>query len=315
MTRCLPLAAAAALLVAPVAHAREWGEAGGWNIGESGDGESCGAMMEYEGKGETNLIFLHYVNGRIVLGATNTGWSADKEKEYDLVYVLNGKTYSGGKSFGLGERYEIRKGFVTGMEPSFEADFATGSSLQIYLGGTLVDNLSLSGTGAAVARVRQCVAHLRGIKQAAERERQRWAHIPDDPFKPAPPATPAPGQAATSGTLAQPAKFLFGTITDYDYPAEAQRKGMAGTVGITLIVEPDARISKCTITASSGHDLLDEETCKIAARRFHFAAAKDESGNPIRGSFSRTITWRLPPPEPPPPPPLVIERPDTPRED
>jgi TonB family protein len=314
MNRRLPLVAAAALLVAPAAYAREWGEAGGWNIGESSDGESCGAVMEYEGKGETNLIFLHYVDGRIVLGATNTGWSAEKEKEYELVYVLNGKSYSGGKSFGLGERYEIRKGFVTAMEPSFEADFAAGSGLQVYLGGTLVDNLSLNGTGAAVARVRQCVAHLRGIKQAAERERQRWAHIPDDPFKPTPSANSTPRQA-TSGTLAQPPKFLFGTITDYDYPAEARRKGMAGTVGITLIVERDARISKCTITASSGHELLDEETCKIAARRLHFAAARDGAGNTIQGSFSRTITWRLPPPEPPPPPPLVIERPDAPRKD
>lgn len=308
MIRWLYLAAAVIALWASSAQARVWGEAGGWDIGESSDGESCGAVMEYEGKGETNLIFLHYVDGRIVLGATNTGWSAEKEKEYDLVYVLNGKTYSGGKSFGLGERYELRKGFVTAMEPSFEADFAAGSGLRIYLGGTLVDNLSLSGTGAAVARVRQCVAHLRGVKQAAERERQRWAHIADDPFKPATPGAPAPQSAATA---AQPVKFLFGTITDYDYPVEAQRKGMAGTVAITLTVEPDARISKCSITTSSGHDLLDEETCKIAARRFRFAAAKDAAGKPIQGSFSRTITWKLPPPEPPPPPPLVIERPGT----
>ena len=292
-------------LAAGPSQGREWGEAGGWSIFEASDGESCGAGLEYGGKGETSLILVEYLDGKVGLVISNTGWSIVKGEEYALDYYVNGKAYGGGKSIGTGERYELRKGFVTIMDPAFVKDFAAGSGLKIYRDDVLVDSLSLTGTAAAVARVRQCLVHLRAAKSAVERERQRWAHIPDDPFKPAPVSPAAPPRPA--GDLSQPVKPLFGTIADYDYPAKALREKMAGTVRITLTVEPDARISKCSTTQSSGHAFLDEETCRIAARRFRFSAARDAEGRLATGTYERTVTWKLPEPEPPPPP-LIIER-------
>jgi TonB family protein len=293
-----------ALAAAP-SKAREWGEVGGWSIFEGSDGESCGAGLEYGGKGETSLVLVEYLDGKVGLALSNAGWSIVKGEEYELDYYLNGKAYGGGKSIGTGEPYEDRKGFVTIMDRAFVGDFAAGSSLKVYRDDVLVDSLSLTGTGAAVGRVRQCLAHLRGVKSAAERERQRWAHIPDDPFKPPPAAPAAPPRVA--GDLSQLVKPLFGTIADYDYPAKALRDKMEGTVRITLTVEPDARISKCSITQSSGHAFLDEETCRIAARRLRFSAAKDAEGRQVVGTYERTVTWKLPEVEPPHPP-LIIEQ-------
>jgi hypothetical protein len=63
------------------------------------------------------------------------------------------------------------------MEPTFVAEFAAGKSLRIYRDDTLVDQLSLSGTGAAVMVLRRCIAAVKAQLAVEAREKARLSHI------------------------------------------------------------------------------------------------------------------------------------------
>lgn len=262
-----------------IADARGWPEAGGWSIGEADD--SCGMMQTYEGKGETQLSLLISLSGSVGLVIENSDWSIVDGQKYDLDFVLNGSTYGGGAVVGTAKGY--KKGFVAKFGDDFAKDFSAGSSLLIYRGDTLVDQLSLTGTASGVAMVRRCLAAKRAEIAAVERDRQRFAHIADDPF-------------ATKQTESE--KERFGTqvpapranpsswFSDADYPARAQREGRSGTVRYTLNVSTDGSVESCQVTGSSGHADLDEATCRIIQRRGHF------TGGP--GKFESTTNWKLP---------------------
>lgn len=150
----------------------------------------------YQGHGSTQLTLLLRPDGTSVLGVSNYNWSTVERQSYELSYIVNGREFSGGQSIGY--RDGLRKGFVTGMPAAFLDHFAAGSGLRIYNGETLVDDLSLDGTAAAVATLRRCVAVVRAELAAAERERQRLQHIPRDPFAApaAPPDDDAPADDA-----------------------------------------------------------------------------------------------------------------------
>ena len=79
-----------------------------------------------------------------------------------------------------------------------------------------------------------------------------------------------------------------------DYPAEAQRNGEEGTVQVALSVEPNGKVSACTIIRSSNHESLDRATCSILQRRARFLPARDAAGRPVPDRVvSPPITWRL----------------------
>lgn len=104
-----------------------------------------------------------------------------------------------------------------------------------------------------------------------------------------PPAPPKVQFTPTDPVLQNRSRVIRGD----DYPATAQRKGLEGVVGITVQVGADGKADSCTITASSGHDSLDDATCKLFRRRAKFVPARDNQGRNISGSFSTTIQWKL----------------------
>ena len=167
--RSIALASALAGLAVTPASARDWPDAGGWSIGELDNGTSCYVTQEFEGAGETSLMLTLNVDNTVLLSALNANWTSKPGQTYQLTYVLDAGEYSDHASIGF--ESGGRKGFVGGFEPSFPSYF-----------GTLVDQLSLKGTGPAVALGRACVATLKAKADAAGREKARLEHIPIDPF-------------------------------------------------------------------------------------------------------------------------------------
>ena len=70
------------------------------------------------------------------------------------------------------------------------------------------------------------------------------------------------------------------------YPAASMRAGEEGDVSALLSVDDQGMVTDCHITRSSGHPLLDQATCRLAARRARFAPAKDAQGA-VRPTWQR----------------------------
>lgn len=269
------------MFTAQTAHARDWPETAGWVIFEGDD--YCGAQMEYEGKGATTLTVSFSVDGGVVVLLTNSGWSAVKDRPYEITWVLNGYEYSG-RSLGIGEKYASQKGFGSKFGSDFIADFVKSSSLHVYRGDTLIDQLSLEGSGAATSISLKCLQSIKNRLDEQERERRRFSHIPDDPF--------ADGQRAqeiTESVTTVPIPLtIFSVGTLSDYPSQAIREAREGTIAYSLDVSAQGKVISCSVKMSSGHADLDTEACAVLSRRSQFLPSK--RGGTYQGKFE----WRLP---------------------
>jgi TonB family protein len=279
--------------VSTPATAREWPDAGGWSIAETDENDGCLMASDFEGEGDTKLVVSLGIDGRVYVIANNYNWSATPGALYEFQYVVNGSRYSGGKAVGF--ESGLRKGFGTKMSAEFLDDFARGSSLRIYKeDGGLVDDLNLDGSGAGVAQLRRCVAHVKAVAAAEAREKARIAHIPRDPFADASSSANA-GRAVEATQPAQPRANLASLITADDYPASALRAGEHGTVEIKVEVGPNGRVTNCSVTKSSGSTTLDTSTCRLIRSRARYTPARDEQGHPVASSAVGSIRWSLPP--------------------
>ena len=86
-------------------------------------------------------------------------------------------------------------------------------------------------------------------------------------------------------------------FSDDDYPPAALRNEEQGKTSYRLEIGPDGRVSRCTITGSSGSSVLDAATCRILRVRTRFAPAQDSEGHYIPDTRDGDVTWRLPPDE------------------
>lgn len=279
------LAALALVAGAGTARADEFSvEVRGWTV-VSLDGARCAMHQTFDGPGDTELLYTRDLAGNRILGISNANWSATPGQSYAMVYAIDGFGFSGDGTRGAD--FTGRKGFAARVGEDFERRLAGGSSLRFFLDDKLVDHLSLSGSGAALAALDRCMARLRADQAAIERERKRWEHIPADPFAAAKPRA-VPGAAPVP--LGDPAAWLVAA----DYPARALREGRQGPVGATLAIGADGRVTGCTIAASSGSPDLDAATCLMVARRARFTPATDAQGAPASGSWTGTFTWSIP---------------------
>lgn len=91
-----------------------------------------------------------------------------------------------------------------------------------------------------------------------------------------------------------------GWITEDDYPAQALRYEMTGSVGFRLRVDPEGAPSACETSYSSGWAFLDRTTCDLLMRRARFRPALDRRNKPVASYFSSRVRWEIPPgvPEP-----------------
>jgi protein TonB len=78
-----------------------------------------------------------------------------------------------------------------------------------------------------------------------------------------------------------------------DYPWRALRDGWRGTTRLHLVIDSEGHVTRCTVTASSGHDALDAVACEKVARRARFSPARDGSGAPREGVYDNAIHWEI----------------------
>ncbi|MEL6239283.1 MAG: TonB family protein [Pseudomonadota bacterium] len=107
------------------------------------------------------------------------------------------------------------------------------------------------------------------------------------------PPGPAPSPLAEP-TAAVPRGNPGDWITTSDYRTSWLNRGFEGTARFTLAIDARGRVSDCAITASTGHSVLDGATCRLLTRRARFNPARDGAGEKVPGTFSSSITWRIP---------------------
>jgi protein TonB len=105
-----------------------------------------------------------------------------------------------------------------------------------------------------------------------------------------PPAPPAPSKARGARTKNERS---WASRIQENYPARALREEVEGTVGVRVTVTAEGRATGCSVTASSGSDILDAAACAGMERYARFEPALDDAGNPTSGSYSTRITYRL----------------------
>jgi protein TonB len=285
------LGAVTASLPAKPVGAQDWEqEVRGWTVGRTGDG--CIMAMDYAGAGATRVsLFTGDDADQIFLSVSNYGWSTEGNQEYRLAYWMGEWRHT---LTSIGYRDSGRRGFLALIGEPFLRDFAASTGLLITRAPEadyqIVDDLSLAGTAAAVGVFDRCRNALRDDLDRAQRERERLAHIPIDPFASAVPAleTELDGPRDPVQVNAN-----FAQRVTEGYPSAAVRLQLQGMVGVTADVSVDGRITACRVVQSSGHAILDDATCANVTRYGRFRPASDASGNPVAGVFSTTVNYSL----------------------
>lgn len=95
---------------------------------------------------------------------------------------------------------------------------------------------------------------------------------------------------------AQPPKPIdpVSWVSTAEYPPQAIQLGMQGTISFKLDVGADGKVTNCTVTASTGHPLLDRQTCDVMLRNARFQPALDAKGQPVPGVWASRYRWELP---------------------
>lgn len=77
------------------------------------------------------------------------------------------------------------------------------------------------------------------------------------------------------------------------YPSRALAAHEEGAVGFTVTLDGKGEVTGCQVTHSSGHPLLDQETCDLIALHAQFNPDAGISSSQVRTSEGM-VTWRLP---------------------
>lgn len=105
---------------------------------------------------------------------------------------------------------------------------------------------------------------------------------------PPPPAPPSQARGASPRNLRR-----WSARIQENYPSRALREEIEGTVGVSVTIGSNGRVTACRVSRSSGSSILDQAACKGMERYARFDPALDDAGNPTTGSYSTGITYRL----------------------
>lgn len=79
-----------------------------------------------------------------------------------------------------------------------------------------------------------------------------------------------------------------------DYPRQARREGVEGSVAVEFTVMPDGSVRHCNVLRSTASEELEWTTCRLIERRFRYEPARDAEGKPRAERVRRTFDWSLP---------------------
>lgn len=176
--------------------AKNWPEVAGWEIAEVGE-NACAAMIQYEGKGNSRLTLLKSLDDEKIILFDNELWSIEKNKKYAISFNIDNKIHIP-DNFANGNSDLLYRYISIKIDNKIYNSLSNGNSLKIiYWPGitdndkypendlddpVVVDSLSLNGSGAAMLYIEKCLAHVRNVANSARREKQKYDHLPDDPF-------------------------------------------------------------------------------------------------------------------------------------
>lgn len=91
-----------------------------------------------------------------------------------------------------------------------------------------------------------------------------------------------------------PERNIASYVSNGDYPTTALERRAMGQVEARVTVTPDGKASDCQMVRSSGHDDLDQITCRVVVKRARFKPARDREGHAMSSPFLFTIWWLMP---------------------
>lgn len=109
----------------------------------------------------------------------------------------------------------------------------------------------------------------------------------------APPAPPAPPAPNLSKGVERDGQGRWSARIAEAYPSRAIRQQLEGTVGVSVTIGTNGRVQSCSVSASSGEDILDRAACEGMERYARYKPALDRQGNPTTGRDSISIVYRL----------------------
>ena len=118
----------------------------------------------------------------------------------------------------------------------------------------------------------------------------RKPDVTQEPVRAAEPVERPPSKAR--GVQPKNQRSWAARIQD-NYPRRAAQEEIEGTVGVRVTVTPDGKATGCSVTSSSGSDILDAAACKDLERYGRFDPALNDAGDPISASWSTRITYKL----------------------
>jgi len=83
------------------------------------------------------------------------------------------------------------------------------------------------------------------------------------------------------------------TLLKY-YPRRALAAREQGLVGFTIRLDKAGHPTNCEVTHSSGHRLLDEETCSLMLIHGVFKPVTDATGNRVSEVTEGVVNWKIP---------------------
>lgn len=101
---------------------------------------------------------------------------------------------------------------------------------------------------------------------------------------------PLSAQAADTATAANADSWA---VFQKLYPRRALAAREEGAVGFKVTIDKAGTVTGCQVTRSSGHPLLDQETCTLITLNAQFQPEPDLTGSQVR-TRDGTIAWKLP---------------------
>jgi protein TonB len=101
----------------------------------------------------------------------------------------------------------------------------------------------------------------------------------------------AGGTGSGEGAGGTDLEQIAGDITPRDYPRHLGNAGIGGRVGILFTVGVNGRVTRCTVTSSSGIPELDALTCRLIVKRFRYRPSTDRYGRPVPDEVEGEQIW------------------------
>ena len=108
---------------------------------------------------------------------------------------------------------------------------------------------------------------------------------PPAPPQPAPPPAPT---GPTQSAIGDPRSLA---VSEDDYPPSSLRAEEEGVTKVKVVIGANGRITACEVAESSGHEKLDEKSCKLTTR-WRFKPAL-QNGTPVEQPQIRSVRWQI----------------------